>query len=219
MITVLMAAKTSTQYMPNAVGSLLGQSYTDWQLIIGVNGLGRKSSVYQDAWNYMLPNYSKMEVMDLPNCQNKGAALNAMMKDAEGDYIAILDVDDLWHPQKLARQMPWLDFGYDVVGTQAEYFGDIHSDIGAIRGLIDLNTLRAGNCIINSSAVMKREHARWEPMDDPIEDYELWLRLATQGRKMFNTSDYLTFIRQHDGNWSRQGNHETALARLRARYE
>jgi hypothetical protein len=65
---------------------------------------------------------------------------------------------------------------------------------------------------------MRREHAIWEPMDEPLEDYELWLRLAREGRKIWNVRQHLTFIRQHASNWSKQSNHEAAVVALRSRY-
>jgi teichuronic acid biosynthesis glycosyltransferase TuaG len=218
MITVLMAAKTSTQYMPQAIGSLLGQSYQGWELIIGVNGLPPLGKVFDEACRLTEPWRDRMFVWDLPQCTNKAEALNEMVVQGRNDPVAILDVDDLWHPIKLERQLPILQAGYDVCGTAGMYFGNDNNDIGVPRGGFDRNLLKRQNCILNSSVVMRRDLAHWEPMNEPLEDYELWLRLASQGRTMFNQGDYLTFIRQHAGNWSKQSNHETALARLRARY-
>ena len=222
MITVLMAARTSTEYMPQAIGSLLGQSYTDWQLIIGVNGHSSLGELFDQACRYVEPWQEQMVVWDLPSCKNKAEALNEMVSHvgSDSDYVAILDVDDLWHPLKLEKQIRAVecDVGCDVCGTLGRYFDDCDNDIGVPSGRVHYSDLQKGNCLINSSVVMARKLAHWEPMDEPIEDYDLWLRLARDGHYLYNLPEHLTFIRQHAGNWSKQGNHEAALARLRARY-
>lgn len=201
MISVLMAVKTSWEYIPHAIGSLMAQSYTDWELIIGVNGLGSNSHAHTAACSFGMFTENQL-VMDMPDVPNKGAALNAMIANANGDYIAILDVDDVWHPLKLERQLPLLQMGYDVVGTRGEYFGTVKDDIGVPSGQVGLDYLLKQNGILNSSAVIRRELAHWEPMDEPIEDYDLWLRLASEGRKLWNVNETLTFIRCHPGQWS-----------------
>jgi len=220
MITVLMAARTSTEYMPHAVGSLLGQSYTDWQLIIGVNGLPDHHPAHRLANGLVDVIDQQCAVIHMGDCHGKGEALNRMMEYARGEYVAILDVDDLWHPMKLEKQIQAIesDVGCDVCGTLGRYFGDCENDIGAPSGRVHRSDLQKGNRLINSSVVMSRKFARWEPMDEPIEDYELWLRLARDGHYLYNLPEHLTFIRQHAGNWSKQGNHEAALAQLRSRY-
>ena len=89
MITVLMAAKTSTEYMPQAIGSLLGQSYQDWHLVIGINGLRPGHNAERDALNYTYAFPSRRTIVTIPTCRNKGEALNRMMTHAQGDYVAI----------------------------------------------------------------------------------------------------------------------------------
>jgi glycosyltransferase involved in cell wall biosynthesis len=232
MITVLMAAKTSAEYMPNAIGSLLGQTFQDWHLVIGVNGIpdqpavanqawstGERSipnDVYEMAWLYTRPFYSRVTLMNMPDARNKGEALNRMMEHAQGEYVAILDVDDLWHPRKLELQLETArQTGADVIGTRGMYFGAARGSIGVPAGPVTLDYLRRQNGILNSSALIRREFACWEPMDEPLEDYELWLRLASTGHRLHNDSDYLTFIRCHAAQWSHGNWH---IEELRKRY-
>jgi len=201
MISVLMAVKTSWEYMPHAIGSLMAQSYTEWHLVIGVNGLpvGSDAIMLADKLTNNIPNVTVVEYTDAPN---KGNALNRMGQWCQGEHVAILDVDDVWHPLKLERQLPLLQMGYDVVGTRGEYFGTVKDDIGVPSGQVGFDYLLQQNGILNSSAVIRRDLAHWEPMDEPIEDYDLWLRLASEGRKLWNVNETLTFIRCHPGQWS-----------------
>lgn len=215
MITILMAAKTGVEYMSHAIGSVLAQSYTDWELVIGINGLAPLGDVFATACRLTDPWREKIAVWDFPDCANKASALNEMVRVVFSEWVAILDVDDLWHPFKLQRQIESSD-GRDVVGTAGTYFGLSTGDIGVPSGPITLETLKRSNAILNSSAIMRRQCAVWEPMDEPIEDYELWLRLAANGKKLFNLPEHLTFIRQHQNQWSRKASHD--ITRLQKRY-
>lgn len=234
MITVLMAAKTSAEYMSHAIGSLLGQTCQDWHLVIGVNGIqdqpavagqawstGEReipNDVYEMAWHCTRPFYSRVTLMNMPEAPNKGAALNCMMAHAQGEWVAILDVDDLWHPRKLEHQLEDARHtGADVLGTAGEYFGSAQGSINVPLGPVTLEYLRRQNGILNSSALIRRELAHWEPMDEPIEDYELWLRLASEGRRLCNCYGVLTFIRCHPAQWSHAGRQQ-AIEQLRRRY-
>ena len=234
MIDVLMAAKTSTQYMPQAIGSLLGQSITDWHLIVGVNGIKDEpgvssdawargeiqisNAVQADAWNLTRAFASRTTILNMPLCPNKGQALNEMMRHARGELVAMLDVDDLWHPLKLQKQLLIIESGIEICGTQADYFDHHHGPLGTPPGRVTFTQLQRQNHVVNSSVLMRRELATWEPMDAPLEDYEMWLRLARHGRSIWNLPETLTFIRQHDRKWSGQRDWTRDLQSLQARY-
>jgi glycosyltransferase involved in cell wall biosynthesis len=200
-----MAAKTSTEYMLQAMSSLLGQSFTDWELIVGVNGLPEQNETFAFAKKFLAATKRRHLAMNLPDCKNKGAALNVMVENSCGEYIAILDVDDLWHPLKLEKQAQFVQRDpCDAVGTLGDYFGDTQQPIGTPSGTITFNSLLKSNGVLNSSAIIKRCHAKWEEMDEPIEDYDMWLRIAKNGGRIFNIPETLTFIRCHAGQWSHQ---------------
>ena len=180
-----MAVKTGWQYFSEAFESALKQSYEDWELLVGINGFVTKSHVWYEISTIFetAPNIYG-NVLDLPTCKNKPQTLNTMVAIAKGEYIAILDVDDLWHPDKLTRQLPYLE-NYDVVGTMGEYFGNVTGFIDIPPGVITFGDLLKRNCLLNSSVVMRREIAIW-PDTDGLDDYRMWLELAWQGKRLFN---------------------------------
>ena len=49
-----------------------------------------------------------------------------MLKYSNFKWISLLDVDDIWLPNKLESQIPYMS-RYDIIGTQCEYFGDLTS--------------------------------------------------------------------------------------------
>ncbi len=204
MISILMAAKTSTEYMHHAIASVIAQTYTDWELLICFNGDYVEKGVWI-AENWYEHIDGNITVVRAPEIRTKGAALNHSVSLATGDPIAILDVDDLWHPLKLERQIQSLystSHPKDVLGTAADYFRDVSGSIAVPNGPIDFARTLRGNPLVNSSVIMRREFARWPERPEPVEDYELWLQLSRDGRVLWNMPDVFTFIRCHPTRWS-----------------
>lgn len=204
MISILMALRNGVEFLPEAVASVKAQTYRDWSLHIGVNGFSWGSDVALTARKHR----SRQIVVDeLLNCNNKPQTLNVLagvtatvdllqVESTARSLIAILDVDDLWEPNKLKKQLAVIEQGYDVVGTAAHYFGLRNHPIEVNSGEITFDMLLERNHIVNSSALMRRECAVWEDTDG-LDDYPLWLKLAREGKKLYNLPDMLTKIRVH----------------------
>ena len=152
MISILMPVYNGIEFMEESVGSVLNQTYTSWDLIIGVNGHPENSAVYKQALQYKS---KSIKVLDLHHIKGKSNALNEMIKYCSYDHVALLDVDDIWHPHKLDFQAP-LMLEYDVIGTRCIYFGDRDGIIPSIPvGNITQKDFLIANPIINSSAIIR----------------------------------------------------------------
>lgn len=200
MITILMPIYNGIEFIEESVSSVLKQTSDQWELLIGINGHAENSAVYHIAKSYELLS-DKIRVFDLYKIRGKSAALNEMVKYATYDHVAILDVDDIWSHMKLEKQIPYIIEGYDVVGSRCIYFGEER-----FNGIIpntpvgDISTIDffAGNPIINSSVIIRKEHAYWSNHDNTgIEDYDLWLSLRRDRRRFFNCSQVLVKHRIH----------------------
>ena len=125
MIYILIPIYNGIEFIDTAVTSIINQTYKDWKVLIGVNGHEANSSVYNTATKY---SSEKITVLDLFNIRGKSNALNEMVKyikAGEEDWIALLDVDDIWFPNKLMLQIPFCQ-NYDIIGTHCQYFGDLN---------------------------------------------------------------------------------------------
>lgn len=193
MISILIPLHNGVEFISESVGSVLNQTYEEWELLIGVNGHPENSPVYQTAKNY---ENDKIKVLDLFNCKGKSNTLNEMIKYCKYDYVALLDVDDVWHPQKLEQQILYLGH-YDVIGTLCQYFGDLTGIVPKIP-TNDISSYNFGlmNPIINSSAIIRKCYCYWNPEWD-IEDYELWLRLRKKECHFYNIPNVLVYHRIH----------------------
>ena len=86
-----------------------------------------------------------------------------------------------------------------VVGTYCKYFGDIESNGPALpAGFISKEMIFKSNPLINSSVIIRRHNAYWIDRFG-LDDYDLWLRLAKRGLKIFNIPYHLVHHRIHGG--------------------
>lgn len=219
MISVLIPIYNGIEFINSSVSSVISQTYNDWEIIIGVNGHSRGSDVFHEAAKFerLSTNNNKITVLDLYYINGKANALNKMIEFCNGDYIAILDVDDIWHIDKLYFQSLYLD-KYDVIGTKCVYFGDINDVVPNIpTGNISNINFKQGNPIINSSALIRKELCHWE--ENGIEDYDLWLKLRQQNKSFYNVSDVLVYHRIHNTSAFNSKGHCYKLSELLQKYE
>jgi len=220
MISILMPIYNGIEFIDESVSSILNQTYTEWELIIGVNGHGENSETYQIAKKYEKTEKTeinektekknkKVRVLDLFYLKGKSNALNAMIPFCSFPYVALLDVDDIWHKEKLYIQSQILKLNiYDVVGTRCIYFGDSHNIPELpLRDKIQQHDFFAFNPIINSSVIIKKELCHWEDKFN-LEDYHLWLTLKGENKQFYNCIEVLVKHRIHqDSHFNAKGNH------------
>ena len=200
MITIFMPIYNGIEFIHESVESVINQTVDCWELIIGVNGHEKDSIVYKNAKKYENKNM-KIKVLDLYLIKGKSEALNEMIQFAKYDYIALLDVDDIWHPKKLEIQIPFIK-NYNVVGTRCIYFGENTNLNGIIPeipyGDISNRNFFEFNPIINSSSVIKKIYCKWNSEFDGVEDYDLWLSLRKQNKTFYNCQEILVKHRIHN---------------------
>lgn len=217
-ITILMPLYNGVEYIEAAIKSVIAQTVTAslWELVIGVNGHPPNSPVYHKVRKFVhsAPTHfrAQIHVVDFGAAsmppRGKAATLNLMVTQYThpmSQWIALLDADDIWEPDKLRLQLPHtypcmrqLEDGrrvkcapVDVIGTRCQYInarGDLLGTVPPIpTGAFGQETdfLKA-NPVINSSALIRRELAHWDEKWEGCEDYVLWLQLWRAGYKFYN---------------------------------
>lgn len=194
--TVLIPIYNGVEYFQECWESLQKQTHLPESVIIGMNGHSEGSAsektvrdILAKSSNEILRSRSSVLVYEKPS---KVQTLNRMMEQVKTNYVALLDVDDIWLPEKLQKQVELLErFDLDVIGTHCEYFGEKSGSVELPSGLLNPRDIYTKNPIINSSCIVKTELAHWSEEFTALEDYELWLRLASQKRTFFNVPENL----------------------------
>ena len=219
-VSILMPIYNGSEFLPESVASVLQQTFWDWELLIAINGYEKNSSVYQMVSNYIQAiGDIRIRVLDYPDCKGKAATLNKMIGECQYDYVSLLDVDDIWLPNKLTVQEPFLRKGYDVVGGKCVYFGEMNNIIPNIPiGDISLFNFLQVNPVINSSAIIKKKLAHWDTTVFGVEDYDLWLRLWKEKKLFYNCPVIIVKHRIHkESAFNAKGN-DNHVAALRMKY-
>jgi len=102
-VSVIMNCYNSEKYLKEAIGSVYTQTYQNWEIIFWDNASTDSSAEITRSYDDKLKYFRGEKTVPLY------AARNYALKEARGEYIAILDCDDLWLPTKLEEQIPLLE--------------------------------------------------------------------------------------------------------------
>lgn len=105
LVSIIMPSYNTAQYIADSIRSVQAQTYKNWELLI----VDDCSSDNSD--DVVAPFLSDARIRYLKNEVNSGAAVsrNYALREAKGRWIAFLDSDDLWHPEKLERQILFME--------------------------------------------------------------------------------------------------------------
>lgn len=203
--SVIIPAYNSERYLGETIESVLQQRKVTFEVIVVDDG--STDGTFEVAQSFG----GCVKILSQPN-SGCSSARNYGARAATGDYLAFLDADDIWLPEKLETQSHKLRAGYDMVYTNRFNIGDkgdlpsVQSDIEQMPEGDIFENLLMGNVITNSSVVIKRE--RFLSLNGfntsllTCEDWDLWLRYAASGSIGF-CPEPLVKYRFHAGGKSR----------------
>ena len=186
-VSVIMTIYNSDLYLKEAVDSLLMQSFMNWELIAVENGSNDNSVTILKKYND-----KRIRVFLFPENIGRTPALRFAFEKSQGEFIAVLDSDDVAKPERISSQVSFLDLNPDIilVGSWVEYI-DADSNIFSTSKLTtDINKIQDSlgwmNPITHSSA-MFRKHEAEEVGGYPkdliyAQDYGLIIALAQKGK-------------------------------------
>lgn len=204
-VSVIIPTFNRAAMVRRAIESVRAQTFTDWELLVVDDGSTDGTEAIARSF--------QSEGLPLIYLQQAGqgqfAALNAGLSKASGTYVAFLDDDDWWLPEKLATQMallkeqPSLGFvycamriytdGHEIGKLKPEWPGEDTYEGLLQHNFIPMATLVRRSCI--------DEVGGFDPMLGLAGDYDLWLRIGL--RHFFrSTQEPLAIVRQHGGNKS-----------------
>lgn len=185
-VSVLMTVYNGAAYLAQSLDSVVAQTFPDWELIVVQNGSSDDSPRILDR--YTNP---RIRRFDLQTNIGRTPALRYAFEQVRGQYIAVLDADDIALPERFARQVSYLDVHPEVVllGAWADFIDERGDKTGEWRpptGSEQLvSWLGCQNPIVHSAAMYRAAIAQevgGYPADVPYsQDFGLWLKLAQRG--------------------------------------
>ena len=140
LVSIIMPSFNTAPYIAESIRSVMAQTYTDWELIIVDDASTDNtddvvSSLMSSRTSSAIANSSNIHY--LKNDRNRGAAYsrNRALREAKGKWIAFLDSDDLWAPEKLEKQIACMTKnGYAFSYTRYEEIDENGKSTGTIVG-------------------------------------------------------------------------------------
>lgn len=212
MISILMPLFNGVEFFNDSIKSIFDQTYTDWELLIGVNGHGAIEAT--QIFN-KLKKYNDLRVKySFFSFKSKTLTLNKLAAKAKYNYICTLDVDDYWEKNKLEKQLKLIT-KYDIVGTNCEYFGTRDGSPAIFLGKLSPAMFSYQNPMINSSIMLKKEDAHWDIEWEGLDDYNLWIDLLNKNKTFYNIPECLTKHRVHKRSFFNQNNNDELAKKLK----
>ncbi len=200
LVSVLMPAFNSGLYIAEAIDSILNQTYSNIELIIFDDGS-------TDNTRAVIEQYQDPRVIKILSDENYGVvrARNEMIDRARGQYIALMDADDIADPTRIEKQLAILEGdNCDVCGSAQWVLDEATHQIKKSKDKFtdsDLRALLSVYCGLCNSAMMgKAEIFKQFKYDTSIltsEDYYLWVQMAAAGYRFLNLKERLITYRRY----------------------
>ena len=130
LVSVIMPTYNCAKFIGKTLESVINQTYENWEVII-VDDCSTDNT--KNIVNYYSKNEPRIKYYCLGKNLGAAVARTKAMELAEGDYMAFLDSDDLWLPEKLAKQSKFMENNnYSFTCTSYEKIDEFDSSIGKI---------------------------------------------------------------------------------------
>lgn len=220
-VSVVINCYNGAQFVAEAINSVYAQTYPDWEIVFWDNLSTDATPEIAKGYDERLRYFRGTAFLPLGDARNKA------LEQCRGDFVAFLDADDIWLPEKLALQV-------QLLGAQAE-LGLVYSDCviqdingrgrylssqvdkfysgWALHALIECDFIPMLTVVVRRDVLAKVGPFRSYQI---VEDYDMWLRIAAH-----YPIDYvdrpLAVYRTHVGQWSRR--FEVALEEVLSMYD
>jgi glycosyltransferase involved in cell wall biosynthesis len=206
LVSIITPLYNSNDFVANTIRSVLAQTYQNWELIIIDDASTDRSVKIVESF---ATEDERIKLIKLGSKKGPATARNRGIKKAVGRYIAFLDSDDLWHEEKLYKQLKFMKqnhyaFTYTgfekineegkVIGTVLPYKGEVcyydllkSNHIGCLTAMVDLKML---GCKMYMPDIKKRQ------------DQGLWLEILKEIDKAYCLYEILGQYRIRDGSIS-----------------
>lgn len=186
-VSVLLNVYNDEKYLAQCIESVLNQSYKDFELVVVNDG---STDGTLDIVQRYLAQDERIVLLDLKTNVGRARAINTALKHARGEFNAKLDSDDYFYPDKLRKQVAYLDehedcflvaCGVDMVDENSKRLLTVRplKTEKAIAGrLLSKNTLFHSTILFRNAGIKYRDKFLY------AQDYDLYLQILARGEKI-----------------------------------
>lgn len=201
LVSIIMPSYNTAQYISDSIKSIQAQSYNNWELII-VDDCSTDNSIE------IIREFNDPRIILLQNEKNSGAAIsrNFALRKAKGKWIAFLDSDDTWMPDKLEKQIKFMEsnnYAFTFTDYRICLNGEWMPYINTGPMVVTKKKMY-DYCYLSTITVMyEREKIGLIQIADlkKNNDYAMWLQ-AIEKSNAYRLPECLSFYIKHDGSVS-----------------
>ena len=204
LVSIITPAYNSERTIGETIESVIAQTYENWEMIIvddcsldETSNIARKFSEKE----------SRIVLVELDINGGVATARNIGIKRANGRYIAFLDSNDLWNPDKLLKQIGFMKevgcyfsyTAYEIVDVNGQGLGKVVTAPlqQNYRNLVKKNTIGCLTVILDTEEIVDIEMPQMNH-----EDFALWLTILSRGYVAYGLNENLAKYRKHDDSLS-----------------
>lgn len=226
MISVIIATyyKDKVQFLDRAIDSIVNQTIKDWELIIVCDGV--VSNETQDCLDNWITKDSRIKVLKLLVNSGPAMARNHGIANSNGEYVAILDADDIACKDRLEIQRQYLlQNKLDIVGSN--YFeinaaGDILGEKKLPEFHSEIKRQATWHCTMANPTIFAKKNVfndyAYEVNLRLGEDYRLWINLLIQGKKFGNVQLPLIYFTKENNFFVKRRGFKYAKSDLKTKW-
>jgi glycosyltransferase involved in cell wall biosynthesis len=186
LVSIVTAVYNAARWLPETLASVKAQSFNDWEHLLIDDGSTDGSIAIVAAAMATDP---RIRLLRTPQNSGPSAARNLGIESARGRFVAFLDADDLWLPDKLLRSVAWMtEHGYSFIYHDYRQISPYGERVGALikpPDKLDLRTLHTRRGVGCLTVVIDREQIpvfRFPPPSPYVsEDFCLWAEILRAG--------------------------------------
>ena len=206
LVSVILPVFNRLPYLRASVDSVFAQTVAEWELIIADDGSDEETQAYL----HTLEALARVKLIHLVHSGNPSAVRNAALREARGRYVAFLDSDDVWLPQKSEAQLAaheacpgrlWSYTGLMRMAEDGKILDDwpknrwVPSQGSIFAQLLTLEAFVATPCVIAERRLVEQAGG-FDEEQLFFEEYDLWLRLS-QLSDVIVIDEPLALVRNH----------------------
>lgn len=221
MFSVLLSVYSGehSTYLDQALSSILSQTLRPDEIVLVKDG-PLTEPLEQVIATYLRTYADLFKIVELPQNQGLGHALNEGLKACSHDLVARMDTDDIAKPDRFAKQMEVFskDPDLDICSSWIEEFEGDPQCILAVKKVPEKHEeiihYARHRCPVNHPAVMYRKHVVQEVggYEGFPEDYRLWIKMILHGSKFYNIQESLLYFRFSRATIKRRGGMKYAVS-------
>lgn len=206
-VSIIMPAYNNAKYIGKAITSVQEQTYKNWEMIIIDDCSSDDTCSIVQAF---LKNDKRIQLFQQKRNMGAGLARTEALKKSEGRYIAYLDADDVWLPEKLEKQITFMEkehcgfscVSYEVIDNKGQQMGKkVHMlpEVDYV-GFLTNNLLQTVGIMVDTRIVDKKYLVM--PDIRRRQDAATWLQVLKAGYKCYGLYDILAQYRRTENSLS-----------------